>query len=263
MRITLAVIIILCLNTMIPAHDGQPPVDLSKLERQILKEPRYRTKTPRYCLMVFGIEATAKVWMVQDGDVLFVDTNGNGDLTQPGKWFKKRDGVFLVPFIKVNGLTHTNLIVFDKPASKDTPNIGTDWYRIRQSDPKPRIWNVSIKTERSTKDLRHLPRHIEYMVNGDSRGMLLFGKSVKDAPILHFDGDYSLTLQDSIQTLSSGGRSKVQIGVGCHGVGPGTFSFILYKDVIPSNAHPVIEIAYPTKPGELAFKRKYELKHLC
>jgi hypothetical protein len=263
MRITLAIIIIHCQGMMVMAHDRQPPADLMKLERQILKEPKYRTKVPRYCLMVFGIEATAKVWMVQDGDVLFVDTNGNGDLTQPGKWFKKKDGVFLVPYIKVDGLTHANLIVFDRPASKETPNIGSDWNRIRQSDPKPRIWNVSIKTERSPKDLRDLPRHIEYLVNGDSRGMLLFGKSVKDAPIIHFDGPYSLSLQDPNQTLSIGLRSKLQIGVGCHGVGPGTFSFILYENVIPAKSFPVVEIAYPTKPGELAFKRKYELKHLC
>src|SRR5438067_10518704 len=58
--------------------------DLSKIDRTIRKEPAYRGK-PRYCLLVFGPEAATRVWLVQDGDVLYVDRNGNGDLTEPGE----------------------------------------------------------------------------------------------------------------------------------------------------------------------------------
>src|SRR5260370_27637620 len=58
--------------------------DLSKVDRTIAKEPAYKSK-PRYCLLVFGPEAKTKVWLVQDGDTLYVDRNGNGDLTEPDK----------------------------------------------------------------------------------------------------------------------------------------------------------------------------------
>src|ERR1700730_17465035 len=61
-----------------------PATDLSKIERSIRKQPAYRSK-PRYCLLVFGPEARTKIWLVQDGDVLYVDRNGSGDLTEPGK----------------------------------------------------------------------------------------------------------------------------------------------------------------------------------
>src|SRR5262245_16708877 len=55
--------------------------DLTKIDRTIAKEPTYKTK-PKYGLLVFGPEAKAHVWLVLDGDVLYVDKNGNGDLTE-------------------------------------------------------------------------------------------------------------------------------------------------------------------------------------
>src|SRR5437899_8648252 len=59
--------------------------DLAKIDRAIAKEPTYQTKDPRYCLLVFGPEAGHRVWLVLDGDTLYVDKNGNGDLTDEGE----------------------------------------------------------------------------------------------------------------------------------------------------------------------------------
>ena len=56
--------------------------DLGKIDRTIKKEPVYKAR-PGYCLLVFGREAKARVWLVWDGDILYVDHNGNGDLTDP------------------------------------------------------------------------------------------------------------------------------------------------------------------------------------
>src|SRR5262249_20682043 len=62
-----------------------PAADLSKIDRSISKEPAYQTKSPKYCLLVFGMDANYRVWLVLDGDTLYVDRNGSGDLTEPGK----------------------------------------------------------------------------------------------------------------------------------------------------------------------------------
>jgi hypothetical protein len=59
--------------------------DLTKIDRTIKKEPAYRSKSPNYCLLVFGPEVKFRVWLVFDGDILYVDRNGNGDLTEPNK----------------------------------------------------------------------------------------------------------------------------------------------------------------------------------
>jgi hypothetical protein len=58
--------------------------DLTRTDRTIAKEPAYKSE-PRYCLLVFGPKAKTQVWLVQDGDFLYVDRNGSGDLTQRGK----------------------------------------------------------------------------------------------------------------------------------------------------------------------------------
>src|SRR5215469_9732307 len=56
--------------------------DLEHIDRKIAKEPHYHNK-PKYALAVFGTEAQFKVWLVLDGEALYADTNGNGDLTGP------------------------------------------------------------------------------------------------------------------------------------------------------------------------------------
>jgi hypothetical protein len=58
--------------------------DLTKIDRTIVKEPAYKGK-PKYCLLVFGPEAKTRVWLVFDGDVLYADRSGKGDLTGKGK----------------------------------------------------------------------------------------------------------------------------------------------------------------------------------
>jgi len=61
-----------------------PAVDLTMIDRSIAKEPAYKSK-PKYCLLVFGQEAKHRVWVVLDGDVVYIDRNGNGDLTEEGE----------------------------------------------------------------------------------------------------------------------------------------------------------------------------------
>ena len=64
--------------------------DLAKIERTIAKEPKYEWK-PKYGLLVFGPEAKFHVWLVLDGSTLYVDRNGNGDLTEPDKRVTPQD----------------------------------------------------------------------------------------------------------------------------------------------------------------------------
>ena len=81
LSLTLVACLILCSNAW--------TADLTRIERFIAKEPLYKTKAPEYCLLVFGPEAKTRVWLVRDGDTLYVDRNGNGDLTEPGEWTKQ------------------------------------------------------------------------------------------------------------------------------------------------------------------------------
>ena len=89
-----------------------PPTlpDLSKVDRTIAKEPTYRT-TPRHCLLVLGPKADSRVWLVRDGEKLYVDRNANGDLTEPGESLQPGAGAssgrlrMERPFLTVRSLT--------------------------------------------------------------------------------------------------------------------------------------------------------------
>src|SRR4029077_6354211 len=71
-------------------------VDSATIDRTVHKEPVYQSKSPKYCLLVFGPNAETRIWLVTDlvaepweangaKNALYVDRNGNGDLTEPGK----------------------------------------------------------------------------------------------------------------------------------------------------------------------------------
>jgi hypothetical protein len=243
--------------------------DLTKIERKIAKEPAYQTKTPKYCLVVFGLDAKSRVWLVQDGDTLYVDRNGNGDLTEDGKRFKIKQSSdsyrsFEVGDITLDGLTHTGLSVTQMKASPESVGNDEEWQRIKKSGPEPWMWWVRITAERAADDKRDLPKKIAYVINGDGEGMLLFADKPKDAPIIHLNGPFTLALQDRKQRLIPGEKLMLQIGVGPQGVGPGTFAFVLYPNTIPNDAYPEAEITFPAKStGREAIKKKYTLKQRC
>jgi len=243
--------------------------DLAKIERKIAKEPAYQTKTPKYCLLVFGPEAKTRVWLVQDGDVLYVDRNGNGDLTEEGKRVTLKQNSdnyrsFEAGDIKADGLTHTGLSVSQLKASAESVGNDEEWERIKKSGPEPWMWWVRLTVERPAEDKRDLPKSISYVINGDGLGMLLFADKPQDAPIIHLNGPWSLGLQDRKQRLIAGEKSNLQIGVGTQGVGPGTFAFVLYTNTIPKDAYPDAEITFPAKsPGQQPIHQKFTLKDRC
>jgi hypothetical protein len=86
--------------------DGRyAPIDLSKIDRTI-KEPAYHSR-PQYCLLLFGREAQTRIWLVLDGDILYVDKNANGDLTEPGKRFTIKSRRVRVPeIVERDGKSH-------------------------------------------------------------------------------------------------------------------------------------------------------------
>lgn len=242
--------------------------DLHNIERTIAKEPAYKNK-PKYCLLVFGEPARTRVWLVQDGDVLYVDRNANSDLTEKDERVARKPDnknfcMFEAGDIHDGALTHTGLTVAQFPVTAELVGNAQEWQRIKRQGGEARIWIVQVAAERPAEDKRPLPKRIKYVANGDGRGMLLFADRPADAPILHFNGLWTLGLQDLKQRLTAGNKSQFQIGVGSQGIGPGTFSFVLYPDTIPADAYPVADITFPPKSkSDKPVRRKYTLKERC
>jgi hypothetical protein len=242
---------LLALALFVIAPTIVPAAELSKIDRTIAKEPAYQTKEVRYCLLVIGREAKTRVWLVQDGETLYVDRNGNGDLTEAGERValkQKADQyrVFEAGDIKDGPLTHTGLSVMQRRVTEEEVADPKEFARVKGHG-EPWAWTVQLTAERPADDTRPLPRKIAYGANGDGLGYLLFAERPQDAPVIHLNGPWTLGLQDWKQRLTVGRKSNLQIGVGTPGVGPGTFAYVMYPGTIPADAYPSADITFPSK----------------
>jgi hypothetical protein len=52
---------------------------------QLVKVPPLKTDNPRYGILTFGPDGEMQAWLLVDGDVAYLDRNGNGDLTEAGE----------------------------------------------------------------------------------------------------------------------------------------------------------------------------------
>jgi hypothetical protein len=61
--------------------------DYARLDRTIRTPPPGLSKDAKYALLVFGRKAKLRVWLIQDGKTLYLDRNGDGDLTAKDEKF--------------------------------------------------------------------------------------------------------------------------------------------------------------------------------
>lgn len=223
-------------------------VDYAKIDRTIAKEPTYQSTAPKYCLLVFGPEADTRVWLVLDGEVLYVDRNGNGDLTEDGE--------------RVAGTSDPSSgrsLVF---------NPGT----IVRADGK-RTYRLSQVSVRRDEDKR-LGIDLAFLGTADNKGLrqrlagfVPFAERPKDAIVVPFDQDeLTLTLLDwhggpnylqrggrlaqSIPSPSDRGVRPLSILVGWPIPGLEGKAFVAviehYKKLLGDKALPAAEIEFPS-----------------
>jgi hypothetical protein len=215
--------------------------DVSKIDRTVAKEPPYTTKSPLYCLLLFGPEAKAKVWLVLDGDKLYVDRNGNGELTEPGECVTRTadDDYFRVPVIPLgDGRKYSDLRVNWRPMH----GVGGN-------------------------GKFHL--HVTVRVNEHDQYAVVPAKaeSPANATLIHFDGPLKPFFQ--IEPFKRQGHftrgKEHMLGVSL----VTTYSSVEWVQVshekgVPGHVHPVVEIAFPCKTSDAKPPTlKVQLKHRC
>lgn len=107
-------------------------LDYDKIDRAINREPVYRTGKPGYALLLFGPEARRRMWLVVDGDAVYLDRNGDGDLTQAGERFEKCEDCKQIEFSDPDGKTRYSITMLriyrDKEMKKPTSVMA--WVKI-------------------------------------------------------------------------------------------------------------------------------------
>jgi hypothetical protein len=222
--------------------------DLSKIDRTIAKEPIYQGK-PAYCLLVFGPEAKTRVWLVLDAKAksLYVDRNGNGDLTQKGKRFTP---------------TNHNL---DQRIYEVEEIIGSDG-RTKYSKLRIEHWGTAAEAEGIGFAVPE-----SFSLSVEAKGKLqrvqlkAFGERPRNAPLIHVDGPLTFALFDAPgQAFARGGKpSTLTALIGTWDADRKALTTIPI-DGPPGNVHPIAEVEFSgNRPKAPPLRIKVVLDQRC
>jgi len=256
---------LMCLATLILSATFAWANDTAKIDRSIAKEPVYQSKAPKYCLLTFGREGKTRVWLVfdsvpnplvpgKDKDYLYVDRNGNGDLTESGERveaivheYEQISSLGGVPPSKAWNLEFPIGEIKDSEGMiyKDVKVI-VQWFWARER-PCKIYASAAGRGTQSTEILK-----------------LVFADRPQDAPVLRFGGPLTMRFAlGVIHGLSLTEEFNVQAEVGSSGSGTGSFVFMM-NDTFPKDLHPVAEIEWPHREaGKPPIKMSVTLKERC
>jgi hypothetical protein len=228
-----------------------PAADLTKVDRAIAKEPAYRSK-PKYCLLVFDPDAKFRVWLVLDGDVLYVDRNGNGDLTEADERLTGKstpgDVRPAYPFAEIRQF----------PAIDSIPARGaTKYTRLEvthttiKKDFQPTDRDGRELKARFAKDPALTRAGVTVRINDKVRVQAVseWANSPAEAPICHIGGPLTMAPLHLQELQQGSDPTEVRFCLGSRGMrsGPvGAFAMMDY-DEVPKEAQPVAEFRFTHK----------------
>jgi hypothetical protein len=260
------------LLAVLAAQPAGRAADLTRIERRTQKEPAYQTKSPAYCLLALGPEAKTRVWLVYDdaADLLYVDRNGDGNLTDPGEVVQAQS---------------QKTSTFD---DLQTKVVRFEVGQLNEPGGQRRHANVVVEMQvfrGRTKEFVIPAAKVSMDTNGNLRQEAGFGKFAfaprpDQAPILHFNGPLTVFLAlephrqiDVTRGQLNPARAEVRhlagypvdfrVNIGTPGFGDDAW-VKLTTDGPPADVHPVVEIEFPSpKDPEQPIRQRYELKERC
>jgi hypothetical protein len=212
--------------------------DTFSIDRTLRREPAYAVK-PHYCLLLLGPEGKIRVWLVAAGEAFYADTNGDRDLTEPGKRVYSvgnyRSLVYLDPF--------TRFMFFPVPENERVYDVGDlfdratrTWYHLtvrRLGKLKTAVFEIVVDIRGQFRQIGKLSR---------------FGDRPQDAPVLHFGGPSTLGLFTS-QLVRGPTPNHVDawIGTKAPAAAKGEPTYLVLDDWIPSYISPIARIEFPNR----------------
>jgi hypothetical protein len=233
-------------------------IDYDKIARPLVKEPKYKSKKPCYALLLFGPEAKLAVWAVLDGETLYIDRNGNGDLTDDGERFATEADCKGVEIADPDGKTRYVIDLVQTDNTIYTPSARRD--RAAKGVPPEMMVNVTVKGTVEYKqycDLQQLRDDPKKAMLAHFHGPLTAGVStinwkVPERTVLRA-GDRPTELRVVIGTMSEKHGCWVVVRT-CAGE----------ECAFPDGVRPVAEVVFPSAdPKAQAIKKRYTLDKFC
>jgi hypothetical protein len=238
-------------------------LDLATVPRQIHKHPKYRSEQPKFGLLVFGPNAEARVWVVIDGDTLYVDRNGNGDLTEPDERFDL-DVSHLTKETRDDAKTLKSIMLHDpkqKPelAKDDQPILSCElrvtWFHVFQLVPTEGSYQEKSWTK-NTFDVAIFANGCNEFARAE------FGDSPDEAAVVSFLGPKTFKYDCPEEPVFQRGEGNyLRIAIYCEGI---QGKSVIDHDFVPASIHPVAEIECPSRFADRPPVRiRAELTHRC
>lgn len=215
----------------VPGEDS-----LKSIERKIAKQPELRE--PLYALVVLGPQQESRLWLIVDKsspdvanhDVLYIDLNGDGDLTAAKERITRPD---------VKGASRFTLpeLVEPKTGVKHTD------FSVRLSGGEKPTYMLSLKWRG------------EHALGGGypvdpSHGYMSFGKSPQEAPVVWFNGDGPFQFQPWYnEPLVIGQETDLKLFLGQFGAGENTFC-AFREHVLPQDEAVLATVIYTGQDGQ-------------
>jgi hypothetical protein len=221
-------------------------LDYAKVARTLTREPAYKSKATKYALLLFGPQAKVRVWLVLDGDTVYLDRNGDGDLTDKEERFAKADNCKDVEIADPDGKTRYVIT-----------SVGV----FRVDDPPREHLSVSVDVKGP----------VEYQQYCDVE----LRDSAAKAGLAHFHGpltvgprtiNWKVPPQFAVKTGDEPTDMPAVVGTmdaeqGCWVV---VRSHHGDKSAFPKGVCPVVDIQFPPKtPGAPAVRKRYSLDEFC
>jgi hypothetical protein len=214
---------------------------ISKIDKSIVKEPKYRAK-PRYALLVIGAESKIPIWIVHDDDRLYVDKNGNRDLTDDG------------PAIEATQKRRLDRTSWDRNF------VTAEWKMANGSHVRDfglRNWNYS-----DPEDQYGLSLTVDDKVPLYAGWNALLSPSSKKAPVIHLGGPVSpqmlryqkFELGTKPERFSIAFATPRELKIA---------SARLNIDGLPATVKPIANIQWPTKSGDPPLVTSHLLSERC
>lgn len=217
---------------------------LAGIDRTIVREPEYHHQ-PRYALMVLGAEAMAAVWIVEDGKKLYVDRNGNRDLTDDGP-----------------PISATNERVFE---STDGAHWDMDYvldeFRLpngsRHTDFRLAHWNYN-----DPEDKYGLGLTLDGTVPMYAGWVPFLKDSPEDAPVVHFGAPVAPRMIRYKEFVIGTTPNRLSIQFYSPGLGDGA-NAKLSIHALPESEQPVVLIEWPVADGTPPLTTTHVLTERC
>jgi RNA polymerase sigma factor (sigma-70 family) len=245
-----------------PAQPAPGFPDLTKIDRTLVKEPRYRNQ-PYYALLAIGPEAKQRVWLVVDGDVVYVDRNGNGDLTEANERVSRTKKIEVAPGM------YKWMDSFDLGEVQGLPLRLDFWVRDKDFFPQTDFDEEAVRDhEENGRENATLFRVNPDGSNVPAQVPLAFCRQPKDAQVCHLAGPLTFALRSYYDLERQSDKNSLSVMIGTPGLRPRNSTDPVFAPLatteVPADLHPVADLEFPHKdPTRPPIKLRVVLDQRC